>query len=452
MVSERIRKYSVDRVVLFLIFILGLVIAQVIVQSRGRISLSGPMKLDYTGISVRIPSGRGWVSNTTWVYYEDGYRLVSEYRPDGKHTSASVSCQYVLFFPSGGVDERFVQSAAVLGGEVIERGRFDSGGLLIEWARITVPRALQEVYIGFAQLPGNRGFVIQSTQIGPLEEPAFQAFELVAGSVEFGGNELLAKGISLAGSAHSGITSQLDKRFYLIKNSREQLVGFGYEMIKGSDNYGRGRVRAGSFSRFGNRLESYELFESESDLGLFSWSSHISRPLGMGGEDIRAEMIEEGLLRVESSALSRPKNKRIGPSSIPGIVVEPVLKNFLESGERAVVIDIVLAEGKVVPTLLSRVDLKEGNNNKQMRAVRMEFLDGRGYNQEVYFDKDGKTGRQIVRQEDTFTLERVAEKDLPDVFSGRKESIVRMEEWVREGGNSEKDILRRAEGNGAIGI
>jgi hypothetical protein len=115
---------------------------------------------------------------------------------------------------------------------------------------------------------------------------------------------------------------------------------------------------------------------------------------------------------------AKEKDYQISPAAIPDVLGEFILGQMLDANDREILVDIIEADGKITPSLVSRIDThspaalqsqsSETNVAKEetVYVFKVEFLDGRGFSEQVYIDNQRQISRRLLQQESTYTLER----------------------------------------------
>jgi hypothetical protein len=90
-------------------------------------------------------------------------------------------------------------------------------------------------------------------------------------------------------------------------------------------------------------------------------------------------------------------------------------------------VDLVESEGKIIPTLISKVEIEDTADleDQTQFAFKMEFLDGRGFSETVYLDSQRQLKRRILHQQGLYTLERTDAKTVLEQFPERSKYILR---------------------------
>jgi hypothetical protein len=189
--TYKIRNIGGDKIALLGLFAISLLIANMIVVSRSAILLSEPIKLTRSGLSVSMPEGNGWKSDTQWRYNENGFALRSRFALGTNKPTAEARCVYILATESFDPQSLFVQKASDVKGEIVKVDQISNDSLNFNWAYIE-NRKISLIYIfGTARLPNNRRLDIEVQEITNDPVMAEQAFEKIVQNLTFEENLLM---------------------------------------------------------------------------------------------------------------------------------------------------------------------------------------------------------------------------------------------------------------------
>jgi len=89
------KKYGADKIVLWGLLIAAVLIAHLVTAPRSAIALSEPIRLNYTGLPVLIPTGNGRQSKKQWEFEKNASALSSFCSPSSGGTTALSYWRYV---------------------------------------------------------------------------------------------------------------------------------------------------------------------------------------------------------------------------------------------------------------------------------------------------------------------------------------------------------------------
>lgn len=491
------RSRWVDKIAFFSLFIAVLLIAYFIVIRRSVIVLSEPIELNCAGLSVCIPTGAGWRSEKQWKYQQNTLTLDSFFNPGSGSVTTIVSCRYLLAAAETTPEALFKEKAsAVSGSKITKTGQItntplNAGLPALNWAHIeSLAGGKQEtktpfdMFFGTAQLPNNRRLDIEVHQETGDTNLAEGIFNSVINSLNFTENRLLeagskivteikGKGLDSFLGPHSAKNSQngghLDNEdresFFLIKDARERTIGFTMEAL-GSHFAERPQngaaieqgpeaqlnVRGWSFYYIRGRhdQEQVTFFQSGNNLNEFVWKSETSGPSGRSGVEIVLD--KNGIMTVKEFDLqAKEKDYQISPAAIPDILGKYIFSQMLDSDQKEIFVDIIEADGKITPAHISRIEVSplfasqnrsSGADVVQKEAAYlfgMDFLDGRGFSEQVYLDDQRRISRMLLQQENTYILERTDAENILREFPEQGSYILQKKDKILEQGQPQEN-------------
>lgn len=470
-----------DKIAFFSLFIVVLVIAHFIVVLRSAIVLSEPIELNCAGLSVCIPAGNGWQSEKQWRYQRNTFALDSFFASGSGSVTAIVSCRYLLAATKAAPNELFEEKAsAIVGSTIAKTGQIEmsdgadvpftkglqNGGVpTLHWAYIkSLPGGGQgsimlfDIFFGTAQLPNNRRLDIEVYQTSGDTNLAEEIFKSVTESLTFTDNRLLNTGSKIVTEIKDkGLDSFLvftkdgedRENFFLIKDARGRTVGFTMEMlgthfatpqiqkagtqngeVLGSAPEVRLSILAMSFYYIHGRYDQEQtaFFRSDNNLKEFVWRSSTSGPGGRSSAEV--VLGENGIMTIrEFGRIAKEKEYRIGPAAIPDVLGEFTFSQMLDSDRREILVDIIEADGKITPALVSRTNVA---GEKAAYVFRVEPLDGRGFFEQVYLDDQRQISRRLLQQENAYTIERTVAENILREFPEQGSYILRRKDEILE--------------------
>jgi hypothetical protein len=455
-------KYGADKIALLGLFVLSLLIAQFITTSRSAIVFSEPIGLSHTGLSVSMPSGNGWRTAEQWEYRENAFVLSSAFLPVLPKPVSTVQCRYLLAAPQTSTDVQFQQEANDLGGEITETGSLQVDTLAVHWVCIKQQPAQSmanwssphTVFFATAQLPNGRRFEIELLETTGDTNRARNVFMGVVESLRFEDVPLLAAGGRVVAqiknrgfgeflnrpaekSSGGGVTSRAEgsREFFLIKDAAGQPIGFTMDIstfpqqpsgTPDDSTVSSMDVQIGSllYVRGKYPQEQVSIFKCDNSIDEFFWKSEGSSYAGTTAAEIASQ--QTGLMTVTQFAPQHSQaNYQLGPAAIPDFLFEYLLSQMLDDDCRQIIADLVEAQGRIIPTLVSKVEIGDTNDlkNQAQFAFKLEFLDGRGFSEMVYLDSQHQILKRILYQQGLYILERTDAKTVMETFPERAKYI-----------------------------
>lgn len=461
--TDETKKYGVDKVVFLGIFVLGLLIARFIIASRSAILLSGPIKLDYAGLAASVPVGKGWRSEKQWEYQENAFTLSSVF--ESSSGVVSVRCRYLLLAANASSDVLFDARASLVGGVIAKTGQAPigqpgpafatgpQGGFpaSIDWVQIIKPRTLSDMVFGIVQLPNNRQLDIEVYQNTGDIDLAEIVFERVAESLSFEDNPLFAAGGEIIAEVKSrGLESflpspypagpqdaaqsdyQSRESFFLISDARGKSIGFTLEGLAvqaqaaGSLSSAKWNIVGASFYylRRPYAREQLTFFQSDGRFDEFAWQSRTSSINGTSGTEI--VLGEDDIMTIRKvGSPTRDRHYRVSPSAIPDILSNLIFGPLLDSGHEKILVDVIQAEGTILPVLVSKAEPKDFAGDEDAAYVlTVEFLDGQGFSESLYLDEQRRVSKRLLRRGGRYLIERTSAEDIAEQFDERADYIL----------------------------
>jgi len=430
--THETKKTGGDKIALLGLFIAALLIARLIVAFKSGLLFSDPVGLSHTGLSVTMPSGNGWECDEQWKYQENTFTLSSVFPAGSSRPTARAYCRYILGADTTTPFERFDQEAANADATIVETSQTRTGTLTIDWAKMDKPEVFLCVFLGTARLPDNRQLDIEVHQIAGDDQMAEQVFKRIREDLKFEDNKLLKTGTEVVAEIKSkGLGSFLDNQnrqaFFLIKDSRKRAIGFTMDVLVDSGPGARLNIRAGSLSyiRGLRPLEQGTSFQCSNDLGEFVFKSEISRRTGRSGTEIIAGKDNIMTLRKFEA---EPEEKRyyLNPAAIPEVFIDQLLKQMLDSGRKEIIVDIIQANGKIIPAHISGIEVTKdmAADEDAAHVFMLELLDGQGFSERLYLNNRHQVYKKLIRQDNIYILERTDIESIMGEFPEREEYIL----------------------------
>jgi len=181
-----------------------------------------------------------------------------------------------------------------------------------------------------------------------------------------------------------------------------------------------------------NFIEQGTSFQCSNDLDEFVYKSEISERTGRSGTEIILD--ETGVITVrEYQAQPEEKSYRLNPAAIPDIFLDQLLMQMLDSGTSQIVVDIIEATGKIIPTLIAAVEVANDltADEDAAYAFMLELLDGRGFSEKIYLNDRKQVYLRLARQDNIYILERAEIESIVREFPEHAEHIRRNNQMLR---------------------
>jgi hypothetical protein len=438
-----------DKVVLTGLFAVSLVIAHLIVVSRSAIVLSGPIELPYSGLSIRVPVGNGWKSNAQWKYQNNYYLLKSDFNLSSREPAIQVICRY--FTAAEKITPRvwFEQQASAIGSSIVETGSLTCDTLTIDWVHIEKTDLMLCIFLGIAELPGNRILHIEVHQFAGQALSAQQLFNKIVENLKFKDNQLLTAGSEVVTAiGNMGISSLLAgqnrQSCFFVKDASGKNIGFTIDTINSStEANSQFDIQASGYINLkGQTLnEQRTAFRAADNLKSFIWRSETSRNFGRSTAEV--SLNEAGAMTVRTLfGVPDSRNYMPGPAAIPDIFLEMLFGRILEGNIGKIVFDMIDCEGNIIPTYAEITEINPPGatqKNEYAYTITLKLLDDSGTTERIYFDGDRHIVKIIMQQKQKYILESTDIRQLINAFPDFSDLISQIGRLPR-GGNPEISI------------
>lgn len=441
--NDRIKSGG-DKIALLGLFIISLLVAQLIIGSRSAILLSEPIELTHTGLSAPIPLGNGWQSRKSWVFQDNAFLLDSNYAINPRKPTAIAQCQYYFTADILTPQERFRQKALEVSGVIVNSDRIQTDNLIFDWAHINTHQINLNMFIGTARLPYNHQFDVEVHEIAGDVEFAEKTFMSIINQVHLEDNNLLRTGAEMIADFKSkGIDNVMDEQkpqgFFLIEDARKRTIGFVTDILTGNPDDNPFNIKVAGFIYIRGRrgYEQATSFRSSNNYDEFVWKSETYRGTNTSGTDISLD--NDGVITISKYGLESQQDSFIFSTvAIPDALLGLFSYEMLKSDAKEIIVDTISGEGKVVPTMISKVEPGDDifTDEETAYILKLEPLDGKGYYEQIYLDNNRKIYKRLLRQEDLYTLVKASMEEIKTQFPERADHVIK--------NNSEttnKDIL-----------
>ncbi len=424
--SYETKRYTAQILALLGLFALSLLVARFVIAVKTSLSFSEPIRLDYASLSVVVPRGNGWQSDGQWKYYRNTFTLSSLFDSGPGGTRAGTHCQYRLAPMNVPKEVIFEQKAAAVDGFIEASGQKPAGSFTIDWVHIKKQGLPFDVFFGIAELPNNHQINIEVYQRGGDAELAKRVFQRVLDDINLEDNQMLEAGSKIVSEIKSiGIEGFLYGRnqqsSYIIKDVRGRPIGFVIETIIASNT--QSDIEGGSLLYVPGRSEQVTLFHSDNSFDGFVLNSEISQISGRRNSEMVID--EAAVLTVRSTdSNGNDIGSRLSKAAMPDIFGDFIFSQMIDSGVDSVFIDVVDAEGRILPAFFARVRTEDISASQNFSYLfRLEFLDGRGFSQQIYLDDQRRVIRKVIRHGFVYALERASVEDILGEFPERADYI-----------------------------
>lgn len=421
-----LKKIEADKIVLLSLFAVSLLIAHIITSVKSVLIFSEQIELTHTGLSISVPFGHGWQSKKEWEYQANYFTLSSNFTANSDRPTAWAFCQYILNAETPPPQTWFEQKASEIDGSILETGQDRVDALTVDWAHIGQPKLLFNSFLGTIELPYNRRLNIEVHEITGEVELAEKVFKQILDSFTFEEDKLFDNGSEIVKAIKnkgldSFIGNQNKETCFLINDSSGQTIGFMIDTVRNSGSDAKFNIHAaGHFYGRGLR-EQAARFRCGNNLNEFVWESESNS--AAGGNNTEIILNDSGIMTIRDSKTQFGLKHRLSPVAIPDIFIETLLNQIIESNTKQIIIDMIDADGKITPTLISIVENNTTSNEKTTYVIKMEFLDGQGFSELIYLNDQRQFNRVIVQMNERYILETTTRADIVKEFPERADFL-----------------------------
>jgi hypothetical protein len=220
----------------------------------------------------------------------------------------------------------------------------------------------------------------------------------------------------------SFLEGQSQQNFFVLKlkNSKDQVLGFSMDTFVKSEPNSQFSIISTSLLYLKGRPSREEVvfFQSDNSFDHFIWKTEPSYIRGKSGIELTAD--GTGVLTVtDIASTDGAKSYELSPAAIPEIFYEQMLAVILRSDYKEVALDIIEGDGAITTTFISKVKIQD-----VPYALNVQFLNGRGFSEQVQFDEQMRISKRVLRQNGLYLFERVSREYIISEFPERSEYIL----------------------------
>ena len=409
------------------LLVISLLAARLVMQSKTGIRMSAPIDLNRSGLSVSMPSGNGWQCKEKWSFEDSSFNISSIFAVSGLNDKAYAQCRYLLAAGEETPTERLDQEYS--GTKLVTTGQSTAGNLTANWATINTDSGI-EIILGVCELADGRQLEIEVLQIESEQNTAKDIFEKIFKSIRFSDNGLLRAGTRLISDIRNeGLDIARDNdssaSFFTIADSHNKIIGFTMDAMALVRTDANTTINAADYYYLRGTVSDEQVgyFRGDANLRQFTWRDETSSRTGRKGIEMTAD---SGILTVRRLRAGSPFDKRtgketgeyeLGETAVPDIVLDPILAKALDINEQSFIIDIIRPDGAVMPVYIEKSP--PAKDRTDSNSIRLEWLDGRNYWQQIYYDSSKKPEKIMLGQEATYTLNVSDANEITKLFPER---------------------------------
>lgn len=438
-----LRRFGGDNIALLGLFIVALFSAYLIVNSKSSVMLSEPIELPYTGLSVSVPHGNGWQSGKRWTFLNNAYTIGSSFAFNNRKPSAWALCRYRLAAATVGPQEWFEQRALEIDGRIVTTEHTETGSFVIDSAQISSAVLPINMLLGTVRLPNNHQFDIEIHENAGDVILAEETFSRMIDSIKFEGNRLSDIGADIISDLKSEeisgfLSDKKQQTFLFIDDAKRRTIGFEMVIIVAEGGENQFDIKAASmlYIRGPNAQEQIASFVSDDRFDEYTWKSEASGPDGTSS----AELVlgSDGLMTVKKIGFGSLENSyRLSTAAVPDILLDFFFIKMLERSQKQARVDMVKSDGKITPTLITRVENEQESNANDDAAyvLKLDFLDGSGASEKLYLNSRMRVFERFVQLDEPYIFRDATIEQVMKEFPERAQEILESTSITR------KDLL-----------
>lgn len=408
-------------------FAFGLLVAGLIVALRGRIDMSEPLELPHSGLAVSLPAGHGWERSAGWSYDTANEFNLSARLRVGNEIDAIVHCRYFLASPEIDPEQVLTDRISSASLQVVHSEQIIDG-VDLRWAQAGEPGGIADTFVGVAALPHGRILEICVTASAD-HRLAGKVFRLMVKGIVFESDDLISRGVDFIRRFRSRGLADISQQqntvdaesINLIRDALDKPRGFQIETFrKNAERSGWSSIIAERTHYIaGTRGQTRKShFECTDRLDRFIWQTGRSSRRAPYAISTEIELAGDGSMRISGTTSSKDLIYRPGDHAVAEMLIDPLTRAFLDTYEKEALIDLIFADGTIIPAVISRVDTPLDTENKWGAAysVRVRFLLGGDAYMQTYFDSDKNFVGKIDKTRGVLYWHKSDSKTLTETF------------------------------------
>ena len=389
---EKVKRYSLVELVLLCIFFIGLLISGLIVKVRQRVLLLPPLELSGSGVAVSMPKGKNWDSTPAWQYEESGQCmvLVGQFRSQAGR-GIEVRWRYYFATPAGSEEELLKEQADSMGADIL---RMDTAGQMVYASMVARGTAPEPFYVGMRRLNFDRSVELLVKPYGLNSAYEENVFTTLAQNMTYQLPDELANGQAWMDTFLQSQDRQESDSFtdeaFVIKDIRGSAVGYYYarQVVPANGDAMPRRIQIRHLDK--------KLFKLQSDLWYhladktYRWETEFESFVVRDRHSYKVERDSDGTLSVVGYAKSARFLEQVH-FFLPEPLLMQTLSAFADGSLDKVVVDVVSADGRMVPVRLEKIDPAQSKVSFEKAAsmIRIDYLHLDDSYEDLQFDASG---------------------------------------------------------------
>jgi len=430
--SEKFRRWGLDKAAFLLLFVLGLILAKLMISFRSDFKLSEPVSLKGTGLEVSVPAGDNWKWISNGFKYENNEFTLACLMQISSDSAITLQWRYFLLPSEKTASQRFQAEALAVQGtvELTESEKF--GDLEFDYAKIDSEKIT--LFCGTTTLPDGRILTLELGHKGRGIELAEKIFKSLLASAKYNKDNPLAKGTEFLKNFKSSYPAMLPQNgyrsYYRIKDTHGSTIGFMTDSIgySADSNENSAIFSAGLlFSSFGfSAYAEQSIFYSNVSLSKFDWTTKQGNLL-TNKELPTYIQLSDGNLTVQRQNIVGKVT--FTDTMLPETFFDLAVAAFLKSNLDTVMFDVILSDGRIAPAIISRINVPQNSVLPAQSAAGVEIFGTSAMSRKMFFDGENKLLSAEVQGSSAYRFDRTTRADILADFPQWLDKIQQIEQY-----------------------
>jgi hypothetical protein len=430
--GEKLRQFGLDKIAFLGLFLLGLLLAEILISYRSDFKLSEPIGLKGTGLEVCVPAGDNWKRLSNGFKYENSefnFACVMQISGD---SAISAQWQYFLLPSEKTPLERFQAETVLIKGHIESTGSDKIGDLKFDYAKIDSNQIT--LFCGTTTLPDGRILALEVGQKGLGTDLAEKIFKALSASIKYQSDNSVAKGAKFLKDFKTSYLTMLPRggwqNYYRLKDARGSTIGFTSNSISYSaDSNENSAIFSADLLLLSSGFNAYaeqSIFYSDVSLGKFDWT--VKQGSLLTNRELPTHIqLNDSNLTVEKQNIT--EKFTFTDTILPETFFDLAVASFLKSNFDTVMFEILISSGKIAPVIISRINTPQTSVLPAESAAGVEIFGTNTTNQKMFFDGQGGLLSAEIQGSLSYRLERAARADILADFPQWFDKIQQMEQY-----------------------
>ncbi len=430
--GEKLRQFGLDKIAFLGLFLLGLLLAKLMISFRSDIKLSEPIGLKGTGLEISVPAGDNWKRLSNGFRYENNEFNFTCVMQISSGSAISMQWRYFLLPSEKTPLERFQAEAAPISGHIESTGSDKVGNLKFDYAKIDSNQIT--LFCGTTSLPDGRILFLEVGQKGMGIDLAEKIFKALHASIKYQTDNSVAKGTKFLKDFKASYLTMLPRggwqNYYRLKDARGSTIGFTTNAISYSaDSNENSAIFSADLLFLSSGFNAYieqAIFYSDVSLSKFDWIVKQGSVLTNRELPTHIQLVDSNLTVEKQNVIEK---FTFTDTMLPETFFDLAVASFLKSSFDTVMFEILLSSGKIAPVIISRINTPQTSVLPAESAASVEIFGTNTTSQKMFFDGQGGLLSAEIQGNISYRLERAARADILADFPQWFDKIQQMEQY-----------------------